>query len=266
GWDAASRAIMTTDTRPKAAFATLQAANGKSYQIGGIAKGAGMIAPNMATMLSVMVANAPFAGSLHPLLYQAAEGSFNRVVVDGDMSTNDTLLLLTNNHSGAVEAPVGQYPDAVKAISRKLAQDIVRDGEGVSKFVTLWITGAPDDAAARQIANTIATSPLVKTAFYGNDANWGRIVAAAGRSGVTLNPDQMKLWLIPGETTQITPDSVLLFEHGMPTGYREADAAAVMRQPSVVAWLDCGAGSGSALVWTCDLSHDYVSINADYRS
>ncbi|MCB9456360.1 MAG: bifunctional glutamate N-acetyltransferase/amino-acid acetyltransferase ArgJ [Anaerolineaceae bacterium] len=266
GWDAAARAIMTTDTRPKTASTTLQAANGKTYTIAGVAKGSGMIAPNMATMLGVVIANAPFAGSLGSLLHTAADETFNRIVVDGDMSTNDTVLLLVNNASGAVEPPAGQYPDAVRAVSRKLAQDIVRDGEGVTKFITLHITGAPDTEAARHIAHTIATSALVKTAFYGNDANWGRIIAAAGRAGIPLDPDRMSLRLIPGESLIHTDASVLLFANGMPTDYREADAAAIIRQSSIVAWLDCGAGNGVATVWTCDLSHDYVSINAEYRT
>ncbi|MCB9449983.1 MAG: bifunctional glutamate N-acetyltransferase/amino-acid acetyltransferase ArgJ [Anaerolineaceae bacterium] len=265
-WEAAARAIMTTDTRPKMVAATLEAANGKPYTVAGIAKGSGMIAPNMATMLSVMVANAPYAGALGSLLRTAADETFNRIVVDGDMSTNDTVLLLVNNESGAVEPPVGQYPDAVRAVSRQLAQDIVRDGEGVTKFITLYITGAPDSESARHIAHTIATSALVKTAFYGNDANWGRIIAAAGRAGIPLDPERMTLRFIPGESLERMDESVLLFANGMPTDYREADASAIIRQPSVLAWLDCGAGDGAATVWTCDLSHDYVSINAEYRT
>lgn len=265
-WEAAARAIMTTDTRPKMASAALTAADGQPYRIAGIAKGAGMIAPNMATMLGLVVTNARFPAPLHPLLHAAAEQSFNRIVVDGDMSTNDTVLLLANGQSGALETPVGQYPDALRAVSRKLALDIVRDGEGATKFISILVTGATDDAAARLIANTIATSALVKTAFFGSDANWGRIVAAAGRSGVPVNPDQLRLWLFPGETTTGTEGGLLLFENGMPTAYREEQAADIMRLPSVSIRLDCGAGGGAALVWTCDLSAEYVAINADYRS
>lgn len=264
-WETAARAIMTTDTRPKLASAELRAASGQSYQMAGIAKGAGMIAPNMATMLALMVANARLAAPLPSLLHVAAEQSFNRIVVDGDMSTNDTLLFLTNNQSGAVETPAGQYPDAARAVSRRLAQDIVRDGEGVTKFITVQITGAPGSEAARQIANTIATSPLVKTAFFGNDANWGRIVAAAGRAGIPLDPERMKLWMAAGET-DAAAHGLLLFEHGMPASYSEAEASAIIREPSVSIRLDCGLGEGAAVVWTCDLSHEYVSINADYRS
>jgi glutamate N-acetyltransferase/amino-acid N-acetyltransferase len=265
-WEAAARAIMTTDTRPKMASATREAANGKPYTVAGIAKGSGMIAPNMATMLGVVVANAPFAAPLGPLLRTAADETFNRIVIDGDMSTNDTVLLLANSVSGAIDMPVGQYPDTVRAVSRQLAQDLVRDGEGVTKFITLHITGAPDTEAARHIAHTIATSALVKTAFYGNDANWGRIIAAAGRAGIPLDPERLSLRFIPGESLERMDESVLLFANGMPTDYAEADAAAIIRQPSVVAWLDCGVGQGVATVWTCDLSHDYVSINAEYRS
>lgn len=264
-WDAVSRAIMTTDTRPKLASAELQAPDGRPYQIAGIAKGAGMIAPNMATMLGLIVSNARFPAPLDALLHMAANESFNRIVVDGDMSTNDTLLLLTNNQSGAVEMPVGQYPDALRAVSRKLAQDIVRDGEGVTKFITIQITGAPGGEAARQIANTIATSPLVKTAFFGNDANWGRIVAAAGRAGIPLEPERMKLWMASGEGDAAS-GGLLLFEHGIPTTYSETQASAIIRESSVSIHLDCGMGEGTAVVWTCDLSHEYVSINADYRS
>ncbi|MBC6937272.1 MAG: bifunctional glutamate N-acetyltransferase/amino-acid acetyltransferase ArgJ [Chloroflexi bacterium] len=265
-WEAAARAIMTTDTRPKMASAALTAADGQPYRIAGIAKGAGMIAPNMATMLGLVVTNARFPTPLHPLLHAAAEQSFNRIVVDGDMSTNDTVLLLSNGQSGTLETSAGQYPDALQAVSRKLALDIVRDGEGATKFISILVTGAPDDAAARLIANTIATSALVKTAFFGSDANWGRIVAAAGRSGVPVNPDQLRLWLFPGETTTGTEGGLLLFENGIPTAYREEQAADIMRLPSVSIRLDCGAGGGAALVWTCDLSAEYVAINADYRS
>jgi glutamate N-acetyltransferase/amino-acid N-acetyltransferase len=265
-WEAAARAIMTTDTRPKMASAAPVAADGQPYRMAGIAKGAGMIAPNMATMLGLVVTNARFPTPLHPLLHAAAEQSFNRIVVDGDMSTNDTVLLLSNGQSGTLETPVGQYPDALQAVSRKLALDIVRDGEGATKFISILVTGAPDDAAARLIANTIATSALVKTAFFGSDANWGRIVAAAGRSGVPVNPDQLRLWLFPGEITTETEGGLLLFENGMPTAYHEEQAGDIMRQPSVSIRLDCGAGDGAALVWTCDLSAEYVAINADYRS
>jgi glutamate N-acetyltransferase / amino-acid N-acetyltransferase len=142
----------------------------------------------------------------------------------------------------------------------------VRDGAGVTKFITLSVKGAPDDAAALHIANTIATSPLVKTAFFGNDANWGRIVAAAGRSGVAIEPEKTRLWLSPGEVESVGGIALQLFDAGMPTDYSEETATAIIQEPSVSVILDCGMGSGAAVVWTCDLSHDYVSINGDYRS
>jgi glutamate N-acetyltransferase / amino-acid N-acetyltransferase len=258
-WDAAARAIMTTDTRPKSA--SLQA---DGYQIAGISKGAGMIAPNMATMLGVIVTDAAFeTDSLSRSLQAMTQSTFNRIVVDGDMSTNDTVLVLSNGVSG-VNDPVDG--DALFAVGRKLAQDIVRDGEGVTKFITLTVRGTPDTASAQQIANTISTSPLVKTAFYGNDANWGRIMAAAGRAGVAIDPQQSKLWITPGEVTERTAESLLLFDAGMPTNYSEERATEIFKNAEVSILLDCGMGSESATVWTCDLSHDYVSINGSYRS
>ncbi len=265
GWDAAAHAMMTTDTRPKMASLDLTAANGKAYTVAGLAKGAGMIAPNMATMLGLLVANASYPAALYTLLADAAEVSFNRIVVDGDMSTNDTLLLLTSGHSGAVEVPVGQYPDSVRAVSRRLAQDIVRDGEGVTKFLTLMVTGTPDP---RAVASAIATSPLVKTAFYGGDANWGRIVAAAGRAGAQVHPESMKLWIAAGEgNAAANPHGLLLFDSGVPTTYDEAQAAHIFSQSNISILLDCGGDDRQmAVIWTCDLSHEYVSINGDYRS
>jgi glutamate N-acetyltransferase / amino-acid N-acetyltransferase len=258
-WDAAARAIMTTDTRPKSASMQID-----GYQIAGITKGAGMIAPNMATMLGVMVTDAAFeTDTLNESLQLMTQSTFNRIVVDGDMSTNDTVLVLSNGVSG-VNNPVDG--DALFAVGRKLAQDIVRDGEGVTKFITLTVQGTPDTASAQQIANTISTSPLVKTAFYGNDANWGRIMAAAGRAGITIDPQQSKLWITPGEVTERNAESLLLFDAGMPTIYSEERATEIFKNPEVSILLDCGMGSESATVWTCDLSHDYVSINGSYRS
>ncbi|MFQ3565648.1 MAG: bifunctional glutamate N-acetyltransferase/amino-acid acetyltransferase ArgJ [Aggregatilineales bacterium] len=265
-WDAAARAIMTTDTRPKLASTHFTTPDG-SCSIAGIAKGAGMIAPNMATMLAVIVTDAALApGQAQHALACACEETFNRIVVDGDMSTNDTVLLLANGASGVVidDAEAERcFVEALTAVARQLAQAIVRDGEGVTKFITLKIGGASDAAAARQIGNTIATSPLVKTAFYGGDANWGRIIAAVGRSGVPIDPDALRLWIARGE--EDSPE-LLLFEHGMPANYSEEAAAAIMAAPSITVHLECGMGEGSATLWTCDLSHDYVSINGHYRS
>lgn len=269
-WYGAALAMMTTDTRPKLASVAVVKADGSRYTVAGITKGAGMIAPNMATMLGVIVTDvAMSAEQAQKSLSAVAQTTFNRIVVDGDMSTNDTVLLLANGASETVlanAADEAQFQEALAAVSRKLAQDIVRDGEGVTKFITLSVTGAPDDAAALQIANTIATSPLVKTAFFGNDANWGRIVAAAGRAGIPIEPENVKLWLAVGETETISADALQLFNAGVTTHYSEEAATAIIREPSVSIILDCGMGNGSAVVWTCDLSHDYVTINGDYRS
>jgi glutamate N-acetyltransferase/amino-acid N-acetyltransferase len=222
----------------------------------------------MATMLSVIVTDAVLPVSQAQTLLSASAGTtFNRIVIDGDMSPNDTVLLLANGASGVTldsEDDRRQFQDALTAVCRKLAQDIVRDGEGVSKFITLQVSGATDDDSARQIANTIATSPLVKTAFFGQDANWGRIVAAAGRAGVPFDPDKTRLSIAPGE--QLAGESLVIFAAGMPTAYAETQAAAIMKQDSITVLLDCGLGEGEAVIWTCDLSHEYVSINADYRT
>ncbi|KXK19555.1 MAG: arginine biosynthesis bifunctional protein ArgJ [Chloroflexi bacterium OLB15] len=264
-WDAAARGIMTTDTRPKLASESFDTPNGK-VTLTGIAKGAGMIAPNMATLLSAVVTDAVLtAEQAYRLLKQAVEPTFNRIVVDGDMSTNDTLMLLANGASGVSISPnfEAQFAAALLKVCRELAQAIVRDGEGATKFITLHVKGAVDDAAARQIANAIATSPLVKTAFYGGDANWGRIVAAAGRSGVSFDAASVKLRIAKGET--LTGD-LLLFENEMPTQYSEERATEIVKSSEVYALLDVGQGAGEAIVYTCDLSHDYVSINGSYRS
>jgi glutamate N-acetyltransferase/amino-acid N-acetyltransferase len=224
-----------------------------------------MIAPNMATMLGFIVTDA----AVEPLqaenmLFAAADQTFNRIVVDGDTSTNDTVLLLANGASGVtIDATERDaFMVALTAVSKKLAQDVVRDGEGATKFITLHVNGAPDDAAARKIANTIGTSPLVKTAFYGGDANWGRIVAAAGRAGIDVDPMKMQLWFAADEASE----GILLFEQGMPTQYDENVASDLVKAPSVVVTLECGLGSGTSTIWTCDISHDYVSINGHYRT
>jgi glutamate N-acetyltransferase/amino-acid N-acetyltransferase len=264
-WALAARGIMTTDTRPKSAFVTVTTAGGQTYHIAGIAKGAGMIAPNMATMLGFIVTDAAVSpDALDSALHGSIETTFNRIVVDGDTSTNDSVFLLANGASGvAVEgAGLAQFAAALTGVCARLSQDIVRDGEGATKFITLHVTGAPDDAAARTIANTIGTSPLVKTAFYGGDANWGRIVAAAGRAGIELDPQKMNLWFAADEASE----KLLLFTNGMPTAYDEAQATALVKAPEVVVTLDCGLGAGTSTVWTCDLSHDYVSINGHYRT
>jgi len=260
-WEAAARAIMTTDTRPK--MASLMSDYG--YQIAGIAKGAGMIAPNMATMLSVVVTDAAVdddLGMVNDILKDVANGSFNCIAIDGDTSTNDTLLFLANKASSKFKNNETFEKD-MGNLCIPLAQEIVRDGEGATKFITVVVRGAGRREAAKQVANTIAISPLVKTAFFGGDANWGRIMMAAGRAGVPLDPAKMRLWITSGERSS---EDLLLFKYGTVANYSEAKATEIMQSSSITVLLDCGEGGPSAFVWTCDLSHDYVSINGDYRS
>ena len=258
-WELAARAIMTTDTHPKQASIVED-----GYSVAGIAKGAGMIAPNMATMLGFMVTDADLSTlEAKASLLQTAGTTFNRIVVDGDMSTNDTVLLLANGVSGAKAN--SDFTSALQVVSKQLAQAIVRDGEGVTKFVTIKVQGTEDDASARQIANTIATSPLVKTAFYGNDANWGRIIAAAGRANVDFDATQIQLEVVMG-AEKPEGDPLMLVFAGTPCDYSEAVATEIVSSSEFIYTLTVGAGNGQATIWTCDLSHKYVSINADYRT
>jgi glutamate N-acetyltransferase/amino-acid N-acetyltransferase len=258
GWEDAATAIMTTDTRPK--LASIQAPAG--YTITGIAKGAGMIAPYMATMLCVIVTDADVPReTLTQTLGSAVEQSFNCIVVDGDMSTNDTVLVLANGAAGVLVEDGEAFGTALTDVCVRLAQAIVRDGEGATKFVTLEVTGAPDEVAARAVVRQIATSPLVKTAFYGGDPNWGRVLVAAGYSGVGLDPARLALWLADegGRVIQ-------LVENGRPANYDEAAAIALMHTSEWGMRLDLGLGEATARVWTCDLSHEYVTINGHYRT
>ena len=283
--DAAARAIMTTDTFPKQLAVQVELPGQGPVTIGGMAKGAGMIHPDMATMLAVLTTDAAVSAPLlQELLQSAVDLSFNRISVDGDTSTNDTVLLLANGSSGAtVEAhdagALAPFTQALTYLCTRLAQMIVRDGEGATKFVEIRVTGAPTRQGAVRVAQTIATSPLVKTALAGSDANWGRILAAAGRAGVPFAQEHTALWagpLSPAEATTLPgdretagdmpPGFLQLVTRGTPTAYREAEAAAIFARDDIVLHLDLGAGSGTATVWTCDLTHGYVTINADYRS
>ncbi|MCY4062304.1 MAG: bifunctional glutamate N-acetyltransferase/amino-acid acetyltransferase ArgJ [Chloroflexi bacterium] len=268
-WRAAAAGIMTTDTRPKFGSITVETAEG-SYSIAGMVKGAGMIAPNMATMLSVVVTDAELPlPDLQSSLRAAADQSYNRIVIDGDTSTNDTVLLLANGMSGislASEEELDAFDEALNALTRFLAQEVVRDGEGVTKFITLNIVNAESVADAEKIGQTIGASVLTKSAFYGSDANWGRIMAAAGRAEAPLEPDSASLWVAAGESGPSEAPGLEIFSGGMPTDYREEDAAAIMAAPSITFTLDCGIGDGGATIWTCDISHEYISINGDYRS
>ncbi len=255
----ATQAIMTTDIVPKhvAVQVTLP---GGMVTVGGMSKGSGMIHPNMATMLGVITTDAAVeADVLERVLKTAVNLSFNRITVDGDTSTNDTVILLANGASGVVVDgdDLEVFQGAVTAVCTELAQMIVRDGEGASKFVEIRVTGAATEADAHQIANTIATSPLVKTAFAGGDPNWGRILAAAGRAGVQFDQHACALWI---------GDGLQLLAKGTPTDFSEDAATAVFAQPDINLHLSIGIGTGETIIWTCDLTHDYVTINADYRT
>ena len=267
GWQAAAEAIRTTDKFPKLASAEVRLSEGRTLQIAGISKGAGMIAPDMATMLAVIVTDALLTPQeTQALLEETNRVSFNCIVVDGDTSTNDTVLLLANGASGVAPANGSDreaFRDALQDVCIQLAQAIVRDGEGATRFVTIEIEGAQDDGAARRIANTIATSALSKTAFYGSDANWGRFAAAAGRAGVDFAPEALALWLGEGESLS-RPLQLMLA--GEPVDYSESEATAIVSQASFTLRLSVGQGPGSARVWTCDLGHEYVTINAEYRT
>lgn len=261
GAAAAAAAIMTTDTRPK--VAVRQAGSARLW---GMAKGAGMIHPDMATMLSVIVTDAAVApGALQRLLRAAVDVSFNSISVDGDMSTNDTVLVLANGAAGAVDESL--LAAALEDLCTDLAQQIVRDGEGATKFITVRVAGAASDDDARRAAKAVANSPLVKTAFYGGDANWGRILAAVGYSGAAVDPGRAHLWIAPGTEDALDGAGRLqLVGHGRPLAYSEETATAIFSGDEIAVTVDLGQGRGAATVWTCDLSHAYVDINGHYRT
>jgi glutamate N-acetyltransferase/amino-acid N-acetyltransferase len=262
-WEPAARAIMTTDTFPKGAGVTVDL-GGVAVSVAGIAKGSGMIAPDMATMLAFAFTDAAVAPALlQSTLRTATDRSFNATTVDGDTSTSDTLLLAATGASGM--APIEteadpRYPafrTAVEAVLLDLSHQVVKDGEGATKFVAITVTGAETQAAARRIGLSIANSPLVKTAFAGEDPNWGRIVMAVGKSGEAADRDRLSIRF----------GDILVAANGwVAEGYREADAAAYMKRAELAVTVDVGVGEASATVWTCDLTHAYISINADYRS
>jgi glutamate N-acetyltransferase/amino-acid N-acetyltransferase len=263
-WADAAQAIMTTDIVPKAASRQLTLA-GETFTVTGIAKGSGMIHPNMATMLSFVATDAAVSPDvLNALLRAAVRQSFNCITVDGDTSTNDACILIA---TGAREAqPITRLDDPrtaalqqmITSLMVELAQAIVRDGEGATKFITVRVEGGRDTAECRQAAYAIARSPLVKTAFFASDPNLGRILAAVGYAGIgDLDVDQVRLWL----------GDVLVAENGgRAAAYRELQGAAVMAQPEILVRVDLGRGTAEATVWTCDFSFDYVKINAEYRT
>jgi len=262
GWAVAAQGIMTTDTRPKGASRQVCLQN-KTITITGIAKGSGMIRPDMATMLAYIATDA--ALELAPLqrcLRQAVEASFNRITVDGDTSTNDACLLIATGKSGVHIADASEdyrtLCTAVREIGVELAQAIVRDGEGATKFITIDVRGGRDEAECKLAAYAIAHSPLVKTAFFASDPNWGRILAAVGRAGITdLAIDRVVMHL---------DDVCIVRDGGRAPDYQECDGQRVMQRDTITIRIDLGRGDAHTQVWTCDLSHDYVRINAEYRT
>ena len=263
-WLRAAEGIMTTDTVAKA-FGTQLIIGGVQVSITGISKGAGMIRPNMATMLGFLATDACVSQALmHQLATELAEGSFNRVTVDGDTSTNDSFVLIATNK--AAHAPIESLDSAdgralqaaLMGVAKKLAHAIVRDGEGATKFITLKIEGGATAAECRQVAYAIAHSPLVKTAFFASDPNLGRILAAVGYAGIPdLDQTRIDLYL---------DDVHVALQGGRNPLYREEDGQRVMKQSEITVRVVLGRGEARDTVWTCDLSHDYVTINADYRS
>jgi glutamate N-acetyltransferase/amino-acid N-acetyltransferase len=263
-WHEAAQGIMTTDTLPKAASRQLTI-DGHAVTVTGISKGAGMIRPNMATMLGFVATDAVLApGLAQTLVRAAADRSFNRITIDGDTSTNDSFVLMATGRAGhasitSLDSPAGQaLAAAVFAVAEQLAQAIVRDGEGATKFITVQVDGGRDVDECRLVAYAIAHSPLVKTAFFASDPNLGRILAAVGYAGIAdLDQALIDLHL----------DDVFVAQAGgRHPDYREADGQRVMQQAEITVRVHLHRGAATATVWTCDLSHDYVSINADYRS
>ena len=264
GWPAAARAIMTTDTVAKACSVTVDL-SGHEVTITGIAKGSGMIRPDMATMLAYVCTDARVSRNcLNALVKAAADRSFNRITVDGDTSTNDAFILAATGRAdnalidAADSEAAGKLLGAIETVARSLAQAIVRDGEGATKFVTVAVEGGADEAECLEIAYTIAESPLVKTALFASDPNWGRLAMAIGRADVRdLNPEGVQVWF---DDVQVMRDGL------MDPGYSEAAGAAVLAQSEFVIRVALGRGSAGAEVWTSDLSYEYVRINAEYRT
>jgi glutamate N-acetyltransferase/amino-acid N-acetyltransferase len=263
-WVQAASGIMTTDTLPKGASEQFSV-DGVTYTVTGISKGAGMIRPNMATMLGYVATDMAIAPALlQALLHELADTSFNRISIDGDTSTNDACLLMATGQAG--NTPVSERSDpllmaalpVLQRIFLRLAQLIVRDGEGATKFMTVRVEGGANTDECCDVAYAVAHSPLIKTAFFASDPNWGRILAAIGRAGVpALDVNILRVWL----------DDVLLCEHGgAAASYSEAQGSRVMAQPEISIRIDLARGPACDTVWTCDLSYDYVKINADYRS
>jgi len=263
GWEAAARAIMTTDTHPKGATATAKIGD-TIVTINGIAKGSGMIAPDMATMLAYVATDAKLSQDvLQALLDELTAPTFNSISVDTDTSTSDTLLLLASGaaHHAQIKSSddpqLIHFKEALKSVLNDLALQIVKDGEGISKFITCTVSGAASDTSAKRIGMSVINSPLVKTAIAGEDANWGRIVMAVGKAGEPAERDTLSIWI----------GSHQLAERGeVCADYTESDGTAYMKNAEIDIRIDLGLGNGSWTVYGCDLTHGYVDINADYRS
>lgn len=265
GWNDAVHAIMTTDAFPKTVFEKCRIC-GKEVSVLGIAKGAGMICPNMATMLAFIATDAAVERkTLQAALKGAVDRSFNSITVDGDTSTNDTVLVLANGYalnkevrsqeSGVRSKDFKVFCDMLEKVCLKLSHMIVKDGEGATKFLEIKVKGAKKESDAKSVTMTVANSLLVKTAFFGEDANWGRIIAAAGRAGVDIRPDRLSLYF----------DAVPVVRNGIGTG-RDREASKIVKKKDICLTLDLGIGKAEQTVWTTDLSYEYVKINAAYRT
>ncbi len=257
GIAASAKAIMTTDTFPKGSAAEITV-NGETVKIAGIAKGSGMIAPDMATMLVYIFTDAKIGyEALQGVLSKLTDKTFNCITVDSDTSTSDTLIIGATGASGVDVTGNADFEAALHRVMLDLSHQVIRDGEGATKFVEIQVTGAVNDADAKRVGMSIANSPLVKTAIAGEDANWGRIVAAVGKSGAEADRDRLSIRF--GDIT--------VAENGWRApNYSEADASAYMKNQELVIGVDLGIGMGAATVWTCDLTYEYIRINADYRS
>lgn len=261
GGDAAAEAILTTDTASKQISIQFEL-NGRPVRLGGMAKGSGMIHPNMATMLAFITTDAPIEGeALQQTLARSVERTYNRITVDGDTSTNDIVVAMANGAAGGEpvgfdDAALAVFADALDFVNEHLAKAIAKDGEGATKLIEVRVTGARSEEDAVQVAKSVAGSSLVKTAVYGNDANWGRILAAAGYSGVTLDPAHIDIFL----------GDVLVATGGAGADFDEAEAQRALQQPEVALTVDLKAGTERAVAWTCDLTEKYIEINASYRS
>lgn len=267
--NSAARAIMTTDTVSKEAAVSFVSADadyeGITFTVGGMAKGSGMIMPNMATMISVLTTDAPIpAPLLHQTLSAAVNQSFNKVTVDGDTSTNDTCVLFASGKAAPAGAPLAgessvlfaEFCQALNAVTQTLARKMASDGEGATKLVTVTVRGAANDAEADMAARTVANSPLVKTAIYGHDANWGRIAGALGRSGAHFLQENVDIDIM----------GLPVLRSGLPVAFDEEEALRRFEADEIVIEANLGAGIAETTMWTCDFSHEYVSINGDYRS